>query len=783
MNNLQAKLLIEKVLSYKSVTEAAKELDLPRSTLVNRLARAQALVEAEIAPEVKGSSATIDFKGALARAKQAFAASEPPYQIALAFQSLLDAKPSGMSKNELAKQLGVHSSRFYEFSKIFELPKEIIEILKAAPELLTSSDTRRIRSFLAQSPANKQTEALGAVMAGLYQVALGLPKSQMFDQMNSALKLKNTNSLANVLEALKEEEFEQLPETTETDTSEGDGIAIEQAKQDLLEAESIFEKSQVIAKLYDSFEDSATRSRLGEELGIGRTQFTKHLLILELPKEILEVMGSCPSLLTLDNAYRLRALFTSFPKARTQQAKEKQVGVVLGRLLYLTQGGTKSRFAEAGAVQAAMRKGEVATVSEVIASYEQSLEELAQKELEKAMPKPSRSVQAHVELADSILEKDTTALDKVRLEEDLKKVTERLKELNKQVLTDQAVRKKILGIAHHKPVAPEWLDTGSTTSLSDPGVPILFASDWHWGEVVNPDEIGGVNVFDLAIARQRAKNMIERAINLLTNHMVNPNYPGIIFALGGDMVSGNIHDELCETNDLPIMPVVLDIIDHLAAGITRLKEVFGRVFIPCVAGNHGRLHRKVRMKQSNFNSYDWLIYQALDREFADDEDVVFYIPDGPDALVSVYNHRYLFTHGNQFRGGDGMIGAIGPIIRGDHKKRGRNAQVGQEYDTLVIGHFHQLIQMQRVIVNGSLKGYDEYAYASNFGYEPAQQALWITHPVHGITFSMPVQVETSLEEEASAAQETKTPWVSFHEAKQTAPGDWVTRTDVRSKAA
>jgi hypothetical protein len=263
---------------------------------------------------------------------------------------------------------------------------------------------------------------------------------------------------------------------------------------------------------------------------------------------------------------------------------------------------------------------------------------------------------------------------------------------------------------------------------------------------------------------------VERAIMLLTEHMVNPKYPGIVFALGGVMVSGNIHEELSETNELPIMPVVLELINHLSGAILRLKQVFGRVFVPCVTGNHGRTHKKVRAKEFNYNSYDWLIYQALDREFADDDDVVFYIPDGADALFTVCGHRYLLTHGNQFRGGDGMIGPLGPIIRGDHKKRSRNAQVGQEYDTLVIGHFHQLLQTRRVIVNGSLKGYDEYAYANNFGYEPPQQALWLTHPKHGITFSMPVNVE------AGAGRELATrgsQWVSFQEAKSAAARPWM----------
>jgi hypothetical protein len=64
-----------------------------------------------------------------------------------------------------------------------------------------------------------------------------------------------------------------------------------------------------------------------------------------------------------------------------------------------------------------------------------------------------------------------------------------------------------------------------------------------------------------------------------------------------------------------------------------------------------------------------------------------------------------------------------------------------EYDTLVVGHWHQLIQMQRLIVNGGLKGYDEYAYAGNFGFEAPKQALWITHQGRGITFSMPVHAD------------------------------------------
>jgi len=43
-------------------------------------------------------------------------------------------------------------------------------------------------------------------------------------------------------------------------------------------------------------------------------------------------------------------------------------------------------------------------------------------------------------------------------------------------------------------------------------------------------------------------------------------------------------------------------------------------------------------------------------------------------------------------------------------------------------------------VHNSTKGYDEYAYTSNFEPEPPSQAFWIVTPEHGISFSAPVLV-------------------------------------------
>lgn len=309
----------------------------------------------------------------------------------------------------------------------------------------------------------------------------------------------------------------------------------------------------------------------------------------------------------------------------------------------------------------------------------------------------------------------------------------------KAMLTDVAVKTQIVQLARNMAeIAPPAWTLRASRDDESPGVPTLFLSDLHWGEVVEPSQINGVNRYTLSIAQRRLEYTAEKAIRLLRILSPKMDYPGIVVALGGDMISGNIHEELAVTNEIDTMPTVLDLYGRLSSMIDLLAKTFGRVFLPCVTGNHGRNTHKIWAKRRNHTSFDWLLYQFLAKRFEGDKRVTFLIPDGSDAYYRVFNHRYLLTHGDQFRGGDGMIGALGPIVRGDHKKRSRNAQIAQDYDTMILGHWHQYIHLSRLIVNGSLKGYDEYANQGNFPFEQPQQALWLTHPRHGMTFRAPV---------------------------------------------
>ncbi len=278
-----------------------------------------------------------------------------------------------------------------------------------------------------------------------------------------------------------------------------------------------------------------------------------------------------------------------------------------------------------------------------------------------------------------------------------------------------------------------------------PGMPVTIWSDWHWGEVVNRAETGGRNVFNRRVALDRVPRLVDNTINLLRNYSGDhPDYPGIWICLGGDMVSGTIHDELRETNWGTLEEQAYEVGEALAGALERMADEFGRVWVPCVCGNHGRNAKRPPSKMAVRENREWGIYKSLEKHFAGDDRFTFYIPDEIDFHFTIYNHRFLLTHGDRLgvKGGDGIIGAIGPIMRGSVKIGRSEAQIGRDFDTLIIGHWHSdqsAGALLPVIVNGTFKGYDEYARgALRASYAPPSQHLALVSPKYGLAAQWPV---------------------------------------------
>lgn len=265
------------------------------------------------------------------------------------------------------------------------------------------------------------------------------------------------------------------------------------------------------------------------------------------------------------------------------------------------------------------------------------------------------------------------------------------------------------------------------------GVPTLLLSDWHWGEVVDPNQIEGMNEFNIQIARERADRVINTALDSLFTHQSGLSYDGIVLALAGDMCSGTIHDELKNTNEMNMFECVLDLSAKLTGAILEMADNFPAVYIPAVVGNHGRTDKKVTCKNAVKDNYDWLLYNFVMRQvqakLGTNCNVTFDISDSLDLRYRVYGTRYLLTHGDRIKDSTSNSGFFPSLLEVSRRKQQRAVQSGAEpFDYLLCGHFHRLAAFGDVIVNGSLKGYDEYVYSNSLDIERPAQALWRTTP-------------------------------------------------------
>ena len=186
-----------------------------------------------------------------------------------------------------------------------------------------------------------------------------------------------------------------------------------------------------------------------------------------------------------------------------------------------------------------------------------------------------------------------------RLEDEISELREANKELMGHAFNLDNVKEIIHGVNRPpRPKPPKWI--AERGPHSNTGIPTLLASDWHLDEVVQPSQVNGVNSFNRVIAEKRVKEMFAKTVDLLINRMSKPKYSYLQLDLGGDILSGHIHEELRETNEQPVSKTILFALDLIVGGIDFLLPHFPKIRVACVPGNHGRWDRKPRFKNRVF---------------------------------------------------------------------------------------------------------------------------------------------------------------------------------------
>ncbi len=313
----------------------------------------------------------------------------------------------------------------------------------------------------------------------------------------------------------------------------------------------------------------------------------------------------------------------------------------------------------------------------------------------------------------------------------------RIDELERQAAAERTVREAVFRLSSRPLEPPSWNARPAKGSKHRESI-VLFLSDIHMGEVVSLSAMGGRNSYNMKIAAARLERYFQSVVKLGTEHWTGPSPDCIYFVLGGDLVSGEIHDELAKTNDLQAIPAVRVLAEALAAGLDLLRKSFPAIPIHVISvpGNHGRTTRKPESKAFAINSYDTLVALLLEWWATTKglKGVTFSAPHTGDALVTIHGWNVLFTHGDRIgsRGGSGFVGPAATAARGMQKIVQDYLAEGRVIDVIVMGHFHTPLELEYGIVNPSLVGPSEYSRSGRMRSHPSAQWMLSIHPQYGV---------------------------------------------------
>lgn len=247
---------------------------------------------------------------------------------------------------------------------------------------------------------------------------------------------------------------------------------------------------------------------------------------------------------------------------------------------------------------------------------------------------------------------------------------------------------------------------------------VALFSDAHIEETVKAASVMGLNEYNVEIAKQRIEKYFANLVNCLNTDRVEY----LLFASLGDTISGFIHEELSQSNELTPLEATFEAQNLIYNGLkficenTKLK----RIKFVGIVGNHSRVTKKIQHSNGYKMSYEWLMYKNIEKQ-AEIEGlpIEFDIPESEMAIEDTSDgKRFLFIHGFQIKGsGNGTVCGIYPAL-------GRlSLKYGKVYkqDKIYLGHFHSCISIPNAVVNGSIIGYNGFALTNGFAYEePAQ---------------------------------------------------------------
>ena len=296
-----------------------------------------------------------------------------------------------------------------------------------------------------------------------------------------------------------------------------------------------------------------------------------------------------------------------------------------------------------------------------------------------------------------------------------------------------------------KPTRPTGKRKGESTQTV-----VAPLTDTHIGEDVDYQQMAGLNSYSFEIFNRRLSGWAEQVLNLVELRRASVPIDDLIVPMLGDMISGDIHDELIKTNQDNVMGQMSRGANLIAQALMYLAPHFKTITVPCVVGNHGRMTRKPPMKDK-YMDWDYMLYQWVASFCSNQKNIKFQINTSYMNIFQVYDKNVLIMHGDSASGG-GSISTITRVITNLRNvlqfRKGLEPEIAAAnthvkepnllpttFDSLMMGHFHRVDEIDigtgHAIICGCMKGGDEFALQRLAVITKPQQIVTYWHPKYG----------------------------------------------------
>ena len=273
-------------------------------------------------------------------------------------------------------------------------------------------------------------------------------------------------------------------------------------------------------------------------------------------------------------------------------------------------------------------------------------------------------------------------------------------------------------------------------------------TDTHIGDNVELEEMMGLNEYNIDIFNKRLYGWANQVITLAELRRNSAEVGELIVPMLGDMISGDIHEELARTNNDHCMGQMIRGANLISQALMLIAPHFDKVRVPCVVGNHGRMTRKPPMK-NKYMDWDYMLYQWISVFCQNQKNIEFHIPKTFMTTINVCNRNILLAHGDFINGG----GSGTSINRGvsnmrnvlsfrkglkeelNHIQDNSLESIPDNYDSALLGHFHRIDEIDigtgAVHICGCMKGGDEFAMQRVQAINKPRQLVLYYHPKYG----------------------------------------------------